>query len=206
MDQVNITYYGHACFALEYDGYRIVIDPYRHGSVPGNPNLDLTANAVYCSHEHFDHNYTDAVKLFEKDSLGCAVAEYTTPHDDKDGTLRGMNTVRIFRFGDLRVAHLGDIGIFPEEPLLSELKGVDCLLIPVGGFYTIDSATAKQIVDAVCPRVCIPMHYRTDNTGFDVISHINDFTKLFDGVQFRDNSFVLTKDTLKQILVLNYKP
>ena len=101
---------------------------------------------------------------------------------------------------------MGDIGIFPEEPLLSELKGVDCLLIPVGGFYTIDSATAKQIVDAVCPRVCVPMHYRTDNTGFDVISHLNDFTKLFDGVEFLNNSFVLSKDTPKQILVLNYKP
>ena len=53
------------------------------------------------------------------------------------------------------------------------------MLIPVGGYYTINCQTAHQIIRTCRPKVAIPMHYRTDKTGFDEISHIDDFCKLF---------------------------
>ena len=53
------------------------------------------------------------------------------------------------------------------------------MLIPVGGYYTIGCQTAYQIIRSCHPKVAIPMHYRTDKTGFDEISHIDDFRKLF---------------------------
>lgn len=203
--EVKITYHGHACFTLEANGYRTVIDPYATGMIPGLKELHLGADAVYCSHEHGDHNNREAVALFaaEKEPP-YAITEYITPHDDRGGALRGMNTVRIFDFGGLKVAHLGDIGCFPDEELCAALKGVDCMLIPVGGYYTINPQTACQIIRAANPRVAVPMHYRTDTTGFDEIAHIDDFVKLWDEVSFAEDSFVLTPDTEKQILVLNY--
>lgn len=205
MNSVTITTYGHACFMLEHNGYRIVLDPYANGSVPGCPDLHLEADTVYCSHGHGDHNYPAAVKLsvIEKPAP-YTLTEYVTPHDDQGGKLRGMNTVRIFDFSGLRVAHLGDIGCFPEEELANALKDVDCLLIPVGGHYTISTQTAAQIIRGINPRVAVPMHYRTDSKGFDVISHIDDFVKLWNKVRYADNSFTLTPETGKQILVLNY--
>ena len=36
---MRVTWMGHACFALEQDGFRIVIDPYT--GVPGYPPLAL---------------------------------------------------------------------------------------------------------------------------------------------------------------------
>lgn len=54
---MNITWLGHACFLLEQDGYRVVTDPYTR--VPGYPPLSVEANALYCSHEHFDHAYRE---------------------------------------------------------------------------------------------------------------------------------------------------
>lgn len=205
--QVKITYHGHACFALEANGYRVVIDPYKHGMVDGLPDLKLEANAVYGSHGHGDHNFFDAVTILETDNAApYTVESYETPHDDQGGKLRGMNQVRIFRFDDLRIAHLGDLGDFPEENVLNALKNVDCLLIPVGGFYTIDPVMAKKVADAVEPKVCIPMHYRTDSVGFDVLAHIDDFTKQYRQVNSCENSFLLTKDTPKQIRVIHYKP
>ena len=89
---------------------------------------------------------------------------------------------------------------------MKKLKGLDCLLIPVGGFYTIDAKTAQQIIEAVQPKVCIPMHYRTDHTGFDQIAHIRDFTNAYPQVNTCDNTVTLTKNTENQILVINYKP
>ena len=177
--EVKLTYHGHACFTLEHQGARAVIDPYAWGMVPGAEDLHLQAEAVYCSHGHAEHNFTQAVELTGCPSLPWTVTEFTTPHDDCGGTKRGMNTVRIFNCGGIRVAHLGDIGCFPDEELEKALEGVDCMLIPVGGYYTIGCQTAYQIIRSCRPRVAIPMHYRTDKTGFDEISHIDDFRKLF---------------------------
>lgn len=207
MDGIKISYHGHACFSLEAGGYRVVIDPYKDGMVDGLPELKLTANAVYGSHGHADHNWFDTVSIIASDRP----APYTmmameTPHDDQGGMLRGMNTVRIFDFDGIRVAHLGDLGDFPEEHVLSDLKGVDCLLIPVGGYYTIDPAMAKKIADAVAPRVCVPMHYRTDTTGLGVLAHLSDFTGQYPKVHECDNSFLLTPDMEEQIIAVNYKP
>lgn len=203
--EVKITTHGHACFTLESGGYRTVIDPYAHGMIPGLPQLHLEAEAVYCSHQHGDHNFTESVTLHEGGSAPYTVTEYETPHDDVNGAKRGMNTVRIFDFGGLKVAHLGDIGCFPGEELAQALKGVDCLLIPVGGFYTINSQTAYQIIWAAQPKVAIPMHYSTETTGFDEIAKIDDFAKLWNKVNRAENSFVLTETTENQILILDYK-
>lgn len=204
--EVKIKSHGHACFTLEARGYRTVLDPYAWGMVPGQPDLHLEAEAVYCSHQHDDHNFLKAVTLMETDTPApYTVAEFATSHDDADGAKRGMNTVRIFDFDGLKVAHLGDIGCFPDEELAAALKNIDCMLIPVGGFYTIGCQTAAQIIKAADPRVAIPMHYRTDMTGFDEISHIDDFIKLWGHVNTQDDSFILTSVTEKQILVLNYK-
>lgn len=200
--EVKITYHGHACFTLEYQGVRAVIDPYAPGCVPGAADLHLEAEAVYCSHDHGDHNFVQAVKINEGAPLPWTVSEFVTPHDDCGGSKRGMNTVRIFDFGGIRVAHLGDIGCFPDEALARALEGIDCMLIPVGGYYTIGVQTAYQIIRGAKPKVAIPMHYRTDKTGFDEISHIDDFCKLFGKVEEHEGTFVLTGETEKQILVL----
>ena len=206
MKEVNITTFGHACFLLECDGYKVGLDPYAWGMVPGQPDLHMVVDALYCSHEHADHNFREAVGLhLSLKPQPYTLTEFVTPHDDRGGALRGMNTVRIFDFDGLRVAHLGDIGCFPDEELTKALTGVDCLLIPVGGTYTIGTQTAYQIIRTLKPRVAVPMHYRTDKTGFDNIAHINDFVKLWDDVRFVDNTFTLTPETEPQILVLNYK-
>ena len=42
---MEITWLGHACFLLEEQGYRIVIDPYE--GVAGYPPLQVSAHAVF---------------------------------------------------------------------------------------------------------------------------------------------------------------
>ena len=46
------------------------------------------------------------------------------------------------------------------------LHGVDALMIPVGGYYTIDAATARALVERIEPAVTFPMHYRGEGFGF----------------------------------------
>ncbi len=206
MTEVKITYLGHACFCLESGGHRTIIDPYADNMIPGLPALRVEAEAVYCSHQHGDHSHVASVALSGK----AIPAPYTlqrleVTHDAEGGKLRGMNTVHIFNFDGLRLAHMGDIGrpLTADEQTL--LYGVDALLVPVGGYYTIDGATAVEMVQQLAPRVVIPMHYRTDTTGFPIIAHLDDFTGRFDHVVYGDNCLVLTKETEKQIHVLQHK-
>ncbi len=199
---MKLVWHGHSCFTVETDAGTVVFDPYEDNAVPGLPPLRLTADAVFCSHDHHDHNARSVVTL---SGTTPAVEMEALPsfHDDKLGLLRGKNTVHILRAEGMRVAHLGDLGHRPGRKLLAALRGVDALLLPVGGHYTIDPPTAKAVADAVGARVVIPMHYRLGNMGYDVIAELSDFTDLCDDVTFCDTDvFELTPETPAQTAVL----
>ena len=174
---MNITWLGHSCFILEAEGFRALLDPY--GEVPGLPDVETEADAVYCSHDHFDHAYTEKVRLTSGRTSPFTVTEVRTFHDDKGGTLRGTNVIRKFTAGGVSAAHFGDLGhpLSPEQ--LAALGPCDAILIPVGGFYTIDAVTAKAVAEAAGAPVVIPMHYRSGPVGFDALGTLEDFTGLY---------------------------
>ena len=74
--------------------------------------------------------------------------------------------------------HLGDLGHFPNDEQLAAISNADYLLIPVGGYYTIDAATAVKICEAARPKCIIPMHYRTDVSGYPELATVDEFVKL----------------------------
>lgn len=62
------------------------------------------------------------------------------------------------------------------------------ILIPVGGYYTIDGDQAARLIQRLHPSIVIPMHYRSDTFGFDVISTVEPFLSHFDHVRVLDTS------------------
>ena len=201
-----IAWLGHACFKLEYDGYAIVVDPYADDFIPGLAPLRVSANQVLCSHDHGDHNFEAGVALEGKEASPFAVTEIDTYHDDQEGALRGTNKIHIFEAGDLKVAHLGDLGCELMEDQKEQLKDLDAVMIPVGGFYTIDAVQAKKLVDEIKPRVIIPMHYTGENFGFDNIAKLDPFTDQCDlVVEYPENELALTKETEAHTAVLALK-
>ena len=197
---MKIIYLGHACFALESEGYRIVIDPYHE--VDGCRDVDTWANAVYKSHDHHDHNYFDGVKLEPSSTCPFFVETVETRHDGENGALRGNNTVHIFSAGGLRVAHLGDLGHLLNEEQLCAMGKVDALLIPIGGTYTLDPQEAKAVAEAVDANVVIPMHYREGEKDYAVLRTAEEFAALFDAGcvhQLSNNELELTKDLEKGV-------
>lgn len=201
MENVRIRYLGHSCFRLEYGGQSLVLDPYLDGMVPGLDPVREEADFVWCSHGHDDHNYVKALRV-RGGEPGFSLEELVTDHDPEGGRLRGKNTVRIFGFGPFRVAHMGDLGRLLTAEETEKLSGLDAVLLPVGGHYTIDPPTAKAVTEAIRPRVLIPMHYRTDTTGFGNIAHIDSFTGLFGRVEHYGPDFLLTEDTPAQVALL----
>ena len=109
--------------------------------------------------------------------------------------------------GSVRAAHLGDLGCGLTAEQKEQLKGLDALMIPVGGFYTIDAVRAKAIVDELQPKVVIPMHYRSEAFGYDVLGTVDDFTELFElVVEYPGNALEVTEETVPHTAVLVLEP
>lgn len=198
---MKLTYYGHACFTLEHEGFRAVLDPF-DDHVPGYPVPVQQAEAVYCSHGHGDHAYTRAVTLTGSGENPFAVTEVETDHDDCGGEKRGKNTVRVLEAGGIRVCHLGDLGHMPTPEQIEAMGRVDLLLVPVGGFYTVGPETAAAVCAALKPGAVVPMHYRRGRQGFDVIADVEDFLALrTDVVRAGTNTLELTGDLTGTILL-----
>jgi L-ascorbate metabolism protein UlaG (beta-lactamase superfamily) len=75
---------------------------------------------------------------------------------------------------------MGDIGCDLTDTQLDEIKGCDVLMIPVGGFFTINARQAYEMINLIEPRAVIQMHYRGDSFGYAQIGRREDFEKLFE--------------------------
>ncbi len=201
---MTLTWLGHSCFLAESQGFRLILDPYEPGSVPGYQPISAQADQVLCSHEHRDHHGVDQVTLRQGGVSPFTVETISTWHDDQQGALRGPNTIHILDDGQCRIAHLGDLGCQLTATQKDQLKGLDALLIPVGGYYTIDASQAKALADELKPRVVIPMHYRGEGFGYDVIGPLDAFTALCGNVvSYPGSQLELTVQTPEQVAVLN---
>jgi L-ascorbate metabolism protein UlaG (beta-lactamase superfamily) len=88
--------------------------------------------------------------------LKCeAVAAYSKgfpSHPRRDGNVGYALTIC-----GLRIYHAGDTHLIPE---MLALKGIDAALVPIdGGALTLTTKDAANFVNALMPRVAIPMHY-----------------------------------------------
>ena len=203
-NQITITWNGHSCVTVSADGYSIVFDPYAPGSVPGLEPLSLTADQVLCSHEHGDHGYREAVTVNANPVQNpFEILKIDTYHDDQKGELRGPNRIHILKAHGMKVVHLGDLGCSPDAEQMELLKKTDVLLLPVGGYYTIDAAQARDLALKLAPRIVIPMHYRSDTFGYPVIGRLEAYLELCkDVVRYDTNTFVLDEDSRPQTAVL----
>ncbi|MEA5038229.1 MAG: MBL fold metallo-hydrolase [Clostridiaceae bacterium] len=204
---MEIIWKGHSCFLLKENNYTICIDPYIDDMIPGLSPLRVQADAVYCSHGHNDHAWTDAVTLSDSgEPSPFNVIKLPSFHDEEEGAKRGANTIHIFECGNLRVAHLGDLGHLPNQQQLQACGLLDAAMVPVGGFYTIDAKTAQRLCGLLDARVIIPMHYRTKQFGLLDIGTLDQFLAFREDVKrYRTDTLTLDADTPRQTAVLKYQ-
>lgn len=201
---MKLSWLGHSCFLLESNGFRLLTDPYH--DVPGLSDIQMEADAVYCSHQHFDHAHLAGVHLLHGKDTPFSIRKIETCHDHEGGDLRGKNTVHCFRAEGLTVVHLGDLGHLLSPEQIHAIGPCDVLLIPIGGVFTIDSAEAKTIVDALSPSVVVPMHYRLGKIDFPELSTADEFISRFPSEmvhKYSENTLFLTNNLPQEIALLS---
>ncbi|MDD5311904.1 MAG: MBL fold metallo-hydrolase [Dehalococcoidia bacterium] len=180
---ISIQYLGHSCFLItSTTGTRIITDPYTPTSRFTYGEINESADIVTVTHEHADHNNLAAVKgnpsvvrgVGTQYIKGIEFKGISAWHDDVKGAQRGADTVICFNVDGVKFCHAGDLGHRLNAEQLAEIGQVDVLFVPVGGFFTIDAATATEVCNDLKPRIVIPMHYKTPqfNVG---LSPVDDF-------------------------------
>ena len=161
---MDVTWLGHGCFRLRGRNAAVVTDPYPPAI--GLKLQRLDADLVTISHDHENHNYTQAVREAyeirgpgEYEVAGVAVIGVPTYHDADKGAKHGLNTVYLIEIDDVRICHLGDLGHSLDDTQAETLSSADVLLVPVGGRTTINATQAAEVVRQLEPRYVVPMHY-----------------------------------------------
>ena len=198
---MKIKWLGHASFLITSEsGLRIITDPYQTGGELKYQPVTEVADIVTVSHDHFDHNQVATVKgnpevvsgAGTKEVKGIRFRGVPCAHDEEGGKLRGENVIFCFVVDGVKVCHLGDLGHPLSAEQLHEIGAVDVVLIPVGGFYTIDAKVASDVCLKLKPKLVIPMHFKNEKCAFP-ISGVDDFLLGKEDVSRVDSSEVEVK-------------
>jgi L-ascorbate metabolism protein UlaG (beta-lactamase superfamily) len=186
---MKLEWLGHASWKLKAGDKTIYIDPYE-GRYDEEADLILSTH----SHtDHCDPSKVNAVKGAdtvvvappdcaakigspvkslkpgEKAAFGDveveAVEAYNVKRFRSPGVPfhpKGLGVGYLVRHGGKTLYHVGDSDFIPE---MKELEGVDLMLIPSGGTYTMDGEDAAEATVAVNPKKAIPMHIWDTDPG-----------------------------------------
>ena len=211
---MDITWYGHSCFRITERGKAsIVTDPY-DASI-GYSDLNLKADVVTISHNTPGHAFVDGVREWQfaierpgEYEIGGVFIIGTAMYDKKakDPT---FNVLYTLDYGNLNVAHLGDLSHVPGQSDLEALGQVDVALVPVGGGGALNAAQAAEVVSILEPSIVVPMHYHTEHSLIDDLAPVDKFlTEMGVTNPAQEETLRVTSSGLPeqtQVILLSYK-
>jgi len=214
---MEITWYGLSCFRLtERSLASVVTDPYDHETAGFAP-LKLRADIVTISHDAPGHNFTSGVKGFNRlitgpgefEIGGVFITGVQTNGHKRDAD-EPRNTLYVFEYEGVTVAHLGDLRRVPSQQEIEALGTVHIALVPVGGGGGLNAAKAAEVISLLEPGYVIPMHYGLSACTFK-LAPLNKFLKemgLTTGAQEAVPSLKVTRSTVPEetkVVVLEHE-
>jgi len=176
---MEISYLGHSSFKIKTKTATIITDPF-DSSMVGLKFSGVEGDIVTVSHDHEDHNKSERVAGVKRivsgpgeyEISGVSIIGIPCFHDEKNGDLRGKNTIYVYEAEGLRFAHLGDLGHILSDEVVDQMGTIDILMIPVGGEFTIGPKEASGVVGKIDPYFIIPMHYQAKGLNPETFSKL----------------------------------
>jgi L-ascorbate metabolism protein UlaG (beta-lactamase superfamily) len=213
---MEITWYGLSCFRLtERNLATVVTDPY-DCQVAGYEPLKLRSDILTVSHEAPGHSYTSAVKGYthlittpgEYEIGGVFITGIQTNGYGKKESDEQRNTLYVFDYEGVTVAHLGDLRRVPNQTEIEALGTVHIALVPVGGGGGLNAAKAAEVISLLEPGYVIPMHYGSAGCNLK-LAPLNKFLKEMGlGTIKPQSSLKVTKSMIPEdtrVVVLEYQ-
>ena len=190
---------------------RIILDPYRSPDSGGYEPIAEPADMVVVSHENDRyHSHLGQIippfevvralelpaegKVITRHSVSMQFRVFETPERLPEDEV----TIVHFRTEDLHLVFLGDLGHPLSEQELAPLRGADIVLAAAGGPPTIDFPEIPALLDAIGPRIVLPMHYKTPKINLN-IQPLERFLEVLPGYRVErpgTSSIEITRATL----------
>ena len=169
-DAVTITFIGHASFEIETPAHLRAVTDYNGYNIP-----DAIPDVVTMNHAHSTH-FTDhpdprirSVLHGWRDDGGPARIDFserdlrihnlpTNIRNWGGGTEMYGNSIFVFETAGLCIAHLGHLHHLLTADDLAALGELDVVMAPVDGGYTLSHEDVLTVLDALHPRLVLPMH------------------------------------------------
>ena len=170
---MEITWLAHSCFRLRGANVTILTDPFP-SSIGGSVG-QVEPTIVTVSNKHPNHSHLEGLegdfRLLEGPGeyaiSGVYIRGIMTPSGAQDPP-QHRNTAYFFEMDGLRLCHLGDLAGVLSDQHVEELTPLDVLFLPVGGNCTLELDRVGGIVQALEPRIVVPMHYRVPGTTVEL--------------------------------------
>lgn len=174
---MTLRWYGQAAFRLESeDGFSIITDPYTPeilGYAPIRDTADMVIVSSLTDESHSRHDLIagDPTVVNALDVVGQggvsqglpltirSIAAMEALHHPLHAP--GQNAMYRFELDGLKVAHMGDVGNRLSSEQIAFFQDTDVLLALAGAELTIELDDLMEMVDAVHPKLIVPMHFRT---------------------------------------------
>jgi len=206
----TIKWLGNSCFLVtSKDAKRVLIDPFSRRWARedryGLREPRIPADLVLVTHEDSDHNALDIVPgsffvvrgdMEEQDIFGVKVRSLSTFHGVVNGTVVKDNNVFVFTIDGISFCHMGDFFAYKHRNQPDMIKGVDVLMVPIGGRFSLDWGGAWEVIETAAPKIAIPMHYDEFGRRGDVLS-VDGFLMGHDNVtRLTGSTLALTSEAL----------
>lgn len=146
---MDIIWHGHACFTIKGKDATLVTDPFELGSkLP-----KLKADVVSLSGEGKIPEIEGTAKVLDwpgEFEVSDVAIVSLAPNGEE-------SIIFTFALDGIRICHLGFLSHELSDEVLDRIGDVDVLLLPVGGGPVLDGKMAQKVMEAIEPRVVIPM-------------------------------------------------
>lgn len=209
---IKIKWLAHASFLIEGDGLRIITDPYDPQEINLPPVTEPADIVIRSSDDDKAHCFVDTIPAgFElitapdivetgATAEGLEVTAIWSQESLVHKDIPRHNAMYRFTLDGVTISHMGDVGDFLTKEQMAALAGTDVLLALAGGPPTIELDELHKVIQAVKPRVVIPMHYRIPGPKFFMLP-VTAFTCYFpdESVEWFESSEVeLSRDSLPE--------
>lgn len=172
---MKLKWYGQAAFSVTTH-VTIITDPYTPETAGYAPILDPADIVITSSDNDSFHCRADLIHGNPTVINALALAKSGGTRSEKGVTFRAIEAMEaldhryhdpdqngMYRFEveGIHIGHMGDVGNALSAAQIDFFRGVDILLALAGDHPTIALDDLKTVIDAVQPRLIVPMHFQT---------------------------------------------
>lgn len=198
-----IQWFGHSCFRVDSKNKIIAINPYSE-STTGLKSPRFKSDILLIPQQQ--ENNKKRSSIMGEPLILEGSGEIETKGIFIEGIAQKSNTIYLIKSEGIVLCHLGNLkNKNLKEELLEKVANVDILLIPVGGYDTINYEEAIFLINQIEPKIIIPMHYALPNLKIKLDS-LDKFLKAISKKAETLDKLVMRKNNLPgetKLIVLN---